>query len=154
MKVGAGREPFELHHFIPEPGSIPFKSTYAYEVSMDGPAVLSFSINRVPKAVIEILEKSGQMIRNRFFLFHQANNMINNTIKKKLKLDDEKVPMTLEDFGNTSGATVPVTMNARLQRQLTTGKHKILMCGFGVGLSWASAIMEVGDMVVLDIIEM
>ena len=62
--------------------------------------------------------------------------------------------MSLEDFGNTSGATIPVTMNARLQRQLSTGRHKILMCGFGVGLSWASAIMEVGDMVVLDIIEM
>ena len=155
MKVGAGREPFELHHFIPEPGSIPFKSTYAYEVSMDGPAVLSFSINRVPKAVIEILEKSGhERSEIDFFLFHQANNMINNTIKKKLKLDDEKVPMSLDDFGNTSGATIPVTMNARLQRQLSTGRHKILMCGFGVGLSWASAIMEVGDMVVLDIMEM
>ena len=43
MKVGAGREPFELHHFIPEPGSIPFKSTYAHELSMDGPAVLLFN---------------------------------------------------------------------------------------------------------------
>ena len=46
-----------------------------------------------------------------------------------------------------------LTMNARLQRQLSTGKHKILMCGFGVGLSWASAIMEVGDMVVPDIMK-
>ena len=80
--------------------------------------------------------------------------MINNTIKKKLKLDDEKVPMSLEDFGNTSGATLPVTMNARLQQQLSNGKSKLLMCGFGVGLSWASAIMEVGDMVVPDILEL
>ena len=85
-----------------------------------------FSINRVPKAVIEILEKSGhERSEIDFFLFHQANYMINNTIRKKLKLDDEKVPMSLEDFGNTSGATVPVTMNAMAQRQLSTGKQKI-----------------------------
>ena len=155
LKVGGAREPFEAHHFIPEPGSVPFKKSYPHELSMDGPAVLNFSISRVPNAVLEILKRSGHELSDiDYFVFHQANNMINNTIKKKLKLDDDKVPMSLEDFGNTSGATLPVTMNARLQYQLSNETSKLLMCGFGVGLSWASAIMEVGDMVVPDILEM
>jgi 3-oxoacyl-[acyl-carrier-protein] synthase-3 len=88
-----------------------------------------------------------------YFLFHQANNMINNTIKKKLKLDDSRVPMSLEDFGNTSGATIPVTMTVRLGDVISDGKNKLLMCGFGVGLSWGSCLIDVENVVVSSLIE-
>ena len=62
--------------------------------------------------------------------------------------------MSLEDFGNTSGATIPVTINSRLRGPLSSGHNKLLLCGFGVGLSWATAIIDVEDLVVPEIIEM
>ena len=79
--------------------------------------------------------------------------MINNTIKKKLQLPDHKVPMSLREFGNTSGATIPVTINVKLRDKLSNGTHKLLMCGFGVGLSWATAIIEVDNLVIPEIVE-
>ena len=155
LKIGGGREPFEGHHFIPIEDPDSGKRSYPHELIMDGPAVLNFSISRVPKAVTQVLEKTNLSADQiDYFLFHQANRMINNTIKKKLKLPDERVPMSLEDFGNTSGATIPVTMNARLKDRLSSGRSKLLMCGFGVGLSWATAIMDLEDVVISDILEM
>ena len=61
--------------------------------------------------------------------------------------------MSLEDFGNTSGATIPVTINARIRDPLSAGHNKLLLCGFGVGLSWATAIIDVSDLVIPGIIE-
>ena len=154
LKVGGAREPFEAHHFIPNPGSTPNARTYPHELHMDGPAVLNFSIGTVPGAVTEALDKSNLSIDDPdFFIFHQANHMINNTIKKKLLLPDHKVPMSLREFGNTSGATIPVTINANLRDELSNGSHQLLMCGFGVGLSWATAIIEVDNLVIPEIVE-
>jgi 3-oxoacyl-[acyl-carrier-protein] synthase-3 len=78
-----------------------------------------------------------------YFIFHQANRMINETIRKKLGLPAEKVPSSLQEFGNTSGASLPVTMTTRLRDALAEGKKRLLLCGFGVGLSWGGAIVEV-----------
>ena len=154
-RLGGTREPLEPFHFIPEPGSLPGARSYPYDLEMDGPAVLNFSIGTVPVAVTSTLQKANVKIEDiDYFVFHQANNMINKTISKKLRLPNEKVPMSLEDFGNTSGATIPVTINARLRGPLSSGHNKLLLCGFGVGLSWATAIIDVEDLVVPEIIEM
>ncbi|MFU7557017.1 3-oxoacyl-[acyl-carrier-protein] synthase III C-terminal domain-containing protein, partial [Pseudomonas paraeruginosa] len=80
-------------------------------------AVLSFSTQRVPPAVEKLLDYAGASKDEvDYFVFHQANRMINETIRKKLGLSPEKVPSTLRDFGNTSGASLPVTMTARINR--------------------------------------
>ena len=155
LKVGGGREPFLPHHFIPssDPDE-PVLLKYPHELQMNGPAVLNFSIQRVPEAVNDLIDYAGISLDDvDYFLFHQANNMINNTIKKKLKLDDSRVPMSLEDFGNTSGATIPVTMTVRLGDVISGGKNKLLMCGFGVGLSWGSCLIDVENAVVSSLIE-
>jgi 3-oxoacyl-[acyl-carrier-protein] synthase-3 len=73
--------------------------------------------------------------------------MINETIRKKLGLPVEKVPSTLHDFGNTSGASLPVTMTARIRESLLEGKKRVLMSGFGIGLSWGSCIVDIENAV-------
>ena len=106
--------------------------------------MLSFSTQRVPPAVTRLLEYAGAPVESvDYFLFHQANRMINETIRKKLRLPEEKVPMTLHDFGNTSGASIPVTMTARIREPLASGRKRLLMSGFGIGLSWGTALIEI-----------
>jgi 3-oxoacyl-[acyl-carrier-protein] synthase-3 len=79
--------------------------------------------------------------------------MINETIRKKLGLAVEKVPSTLHDFGNTSGASLPVTMTVRLNETLAQKKHRMLMCGFGIGLSWGTCILDIENAVFPALIE-
>ena len=153
LPVGGHREPAGPQHFIPvkdEDGlwHLP------HELQLDGTAVLSFSTQRVPPAVRRTLEYAATPIEQiDFFLFHQANRMINETIRKKLGLLPEKVPTTLHDFGNTSGASIPVTMTVRIREQLRAGKSLLLMCGFGIGLSWGTAIVDIEGAVFPELIE-
>lgn len=143
LPAGGHREPFGVQHLIPkrdEHGVLHWPA----DLILDGPAVLSFSTQRVPPAVQRLLEYA-QLNKEQvdYFVFHQANRMINETIRKKLGLPVEKVPSTLHDLGNTSGASLPVTMTARLHEQLSGGKHKLLLGGFGIGLSWGTAIVDI-----------
>lgn len=109
------------------------------DVHLDGPAIMNFSIGTVPGAINTLLaaaEKSVDSVD--YFVLHQANKMINETIRKKMKLPEERFPLTLYDYGNTSSATIPITIcnvlgGGRLQKN-----QNILGCGFGIGLSWAT----------------
>ncbi|MEM7038685.1 MAG: 3-oxoacyl-[acyl-carrier-protein] synthase III C-terminal domain-containing protein, partial [Bacteroidota bacterium] len=82
------------------------------------------------------------------------NLLLNEAIRKKLRLPAEKVPYTLKDYGNTSCATIPVTMVARLQAALTAQKQRLLLSGFGVGLSWGSALVEMDQPLCIDMLEL
>ncbi len=152
LPVGGHREPIGLQHMTPvkdEDGIW----RYPGALVLDGPAVLSFSTQRVPPAVRNLLEYAGCSTEQiDYFIFHQANRMINETIRKKLGLPPEKVPSTLHDFGNTSGASLPVTMTARIREQLLEGKKKVLMSGFGIGLSWGSCIVDIENAVFPELI--
>ena len=153
LPAGGHREPFGLQHAVPvkDDDGI-WRSPAALE--LDGPAVLSFSTQRVPPAVRNLLEFAHCPIGEvDYFIFHQANRMINETIRKKLGLEPEKVPSTLHDFGNTSGASIPVTMTARIREALMQGRKKVLMSGFGIGLSWGSCIVDIEDAVFPELIE-
>jgi 3-oxoacyl-[acyl-carrier-protein] synthase-3 len=144
LPVGGHREPFGMQHMIPTRDAHGHK-VYPGDLFLDGPAVLSFSTQRVPPAVERLLHYA-QVEKEQidYFIFHQANRMINETIRKKLGLPVEKVPSTLPDLGNTSGASLPVTMTARLHETLQApGRRKLLLSGFGVGLSWGTAIVDI-----------
>jgi 3-oxoacyl-[acyl-carrier-protein] synthase-3 len=153
LPVGAHREPPAIQHFIP------FKDEdgqwrTAYDLQLDGAAVLSFSTQRIPPAVKRLMEYARVTPDQiDYFVFHQANRMINETIRKKLGLPVEKVPSTLHDFGNTSGASIPVTMTARIREPLNAGRTRVLMCGFGVGLSWGTALVDIEGAIFPDLIE-
>ncbi len=147
LPVGGHREPFGPQHVVPtrdEDGLLHWPG----DLILDGPAVLSFSTQQVPPSVRRVMEYAGVATHDiDYFIFHQANRMINETIRKKLGLPSEKVPSTLSDFGNTSGASLPVTMTARIHEQLSQRGHKLCLGGFGIGLSWGTCILDIENAV-------
>lgn len=109
---------------------------------MDGEAVFSFALREVKPSVDELLHFAGiGMEKVDFMVMHQANKLINETIRRKLQLEKEKVPYSIQEFGNTSSASIPLTMVHAMREDLLTPKH-MLLSGFGVGLSWGSALVQ------------
>jgi len=88
-----------------------------------------------------------------YFTFHQANLYLNEKIRKKLKLEPEKVPYSLKNFGNTSCATIPLTMVTELSDDLRNKKLNHIACAFGVGLSWGSVYFSTNHIVCPALIE-
>jgi 3-oxoacyl-[acyl-carrier-protein] synthase-3 len=151
--IGGHREPYSFHHSMPirdDEGSLHWPDA----LILDGPAVLSFSTQRVPPTVNRALEYAKLAKESvDYFIFHQANRMINETIRKKLGLPEEKVPSTLYDFGNTSGASIPLTVSVNLNEVLTTRPHRLLFGGFGVGLSWGVCTIDISNAVFPPLLE-
>ena len=113
------------------------------DVWLDGPAIVNFSIDVVPQALQSMVEFSGMSLEAVDSIsFHQANNMINSTIRKKLRLPVEKIADSLYDFGNTSSASIPVSLVHKHRDKVKTAGQKLLFCGFGIGLAWATMLME------------
>ena len=109
------------------------------QVVLNGMDVFSFGISEAPKSVNGLIEKfSIDKDKIDYFTFHQANRFMNEQIRKKLKLPAEKVPYSLKDFGNTSSASIPLTMVTELRKDLKEKNLRHIACGFGVGLSWGS----------------
>ena len=123
-------------------------------LALDGMNVFSFGISKAPESVNKLLsyfDITPEKID--YFLFHQANFFMNEKIRKKLKIPEEKVPYTLKDFGNTSSATIPLTIVNQLGSILKDGHHTIAACGFGVGLSWGTAIFETNCLICSPLVE-
>jgi 3-oxoacyl-[acyl-carrier-protein] synthase III len=120
---------------------------------MNGADVFNFVIREVPKDFSRLLDYSESDISTiDYFIFHQANSYINGFLAKKLNLPESKVPTTIEKFGNTSSVSIPITIVSELKDKLTTNK-KILLSGFGVGLTWGTALINVDDCHLSEIIE-
>jgi 3-oxoacyl-[acyl-carrier-protein] synthase-3 len=124
------------------------------ELALDGMDVFSFGITQAPKSVKELMDFANINTEEiDYAVFHQANKMMNEMIRKKLKLEIEKVPYSLDKYGNTSSASIPVTMVTELKNHLRKGQNKLLFCGFGVGLSWGSCYLTTENLTILDLIE-
>lgn len=109
---------------------------------LDGMAVFSFGITRVPESVRELTEAfSLDLDSIDHFVMHQANRILNETIRKKLNVPAEKVPYSLPHFGNTSSSSIPLTLVANLRDELEEQDQNLLLTGFGVGLSWANVFL-------------
>jgi 3-oxoacyl-[acyl-carrier-protein] synthase-3 len=115
--------------------------------------VFNFVIREVPRDFNRLLDFSGVEISTiDHFVFHQANSYINGYLAKKLKLPEEKVPSTIEKFGNTSSVSIPLTMVSELGNDLA-GHKRIMMSGFGVGLTWGTAIVDLDKCYIGKIVE-
>lgn len=119
------------------------------QLNLDGMDVFSFGINRAPLSVNSLIDyfKIDKSSIDDFF-FHQANLFMNEMIRKKLELGPEKVPYSLERFGNVSSATIPLTMISERSSELRESKRNNIACGFGVGLSWGSVYFETDQLVI------
>ena len=111
---------------------------------MDGAAVFNFSLREVPSSIQEVLTLAGKSVRDvDAFVLHQANKYILQNIAKRCGIPEEKMPVgTLARFGNTSSASIPLTLCAELAEEISDGEKTVLLAGFGVGLSWASAVVQ------------
>lgn len=111
--------------------------------TMDGMSVFAFGMSTAPKSVKALCEHySIDLEQIDHFLMHQANQYMNEKIRKKLKVSEGKTPYSLDEFGNTSSASIPVTIVARCREDFTTRKQKIMATAFGVGLAWGSVYFE------------
>lgn len=122
---------------------------------MQGDDVFNFVQREVPPMIEHLYEQSG-VDRNEvdWYMFHQPNKFMLHKLADKLSIPHEKMPANIvENFGNASGVTVPTCISYNLGDQLVNGKMKLCMAGFGVGLTWSSIMMEMGDMNFNKIIE-
>lgn len=125
-----------------------------HEVYMDGMEVFNFTLRVVPTSVKEALtlsENTNDSIDH--FIFHQANKFMIDFFVKKLKINPEKVPISLNTFGNVSSATIPLTIASRMKDALEGQHKKVLLSGFGAGLSWATAVLDLNQCHVSDLVE-
>jgi 3-oxoacyl-[acyl-carrier-protein] synthase-3 len=115
------------------------------DLHMDGSAVFVFTLDRVVPLIREALRDASWSVGDiDAAVFHQANEFMLRHIAKAVKLPWEKVPCSLGRFGNTSSASIPLTMTTALARDGMIPASRLLLAGFGVGLSWCSATLA-GD---------
>lgn len=123
------------------------------QTRMKGMDVFSFGISTAPRSVKKLAEHFGfDYYEADFFIFHQANMKMNSMIAKKLKLPTEKVPSCMYNFGNTSSASIPLTIVTQLKGKCED-KTKLICCGFGVGLSWGTVAFKTENIVIADLVE-
>ncbi|HVU87736.1 MAG TPA: ketoacyl-ACP synthase III [Pirellulales bacterium] len=114
------------------------RQRWSSDLFMDGPALVDFTVERIPQLVDEILA-TAQWARDEvdLFLMHQATHMMLDRLRQRMELDDQRLPLMLENCGNTVSSTLPILMHdLRASGRLRPGTRSLLV-GFGVGLSWA-----------------
>lgn len=130
------------------------KKMHRMQSRMKGMDVFGFGISTAPKTVKKLAEHyEFDYLDNDYFIFHQANMKMNNMIVKKLKLPVEKVPSCMYNFGNTSSASIPLTIVSQLKGKIENTETKFLCCGFGVGLSWGTVRFKTKNIVISDLVE-
>lgn len=124
------------------------------QLHLEGMDVFSFGISKAPSSV-NLLMDTFNINKEEvdYFIFHQANLFMNEKIRKKLKLPIEKVPYSLKDFGNTSSASIPLTLVTQVNYRLNNDSLSHIACGFGVGLSWGSVHFKTNKITCLDLLE-
>lgn len=124
------------------------------DMTLNGIEVFNFSLREVAANIQNLLKNLNKTVDDfDYLVMHQANLLMNESIRKKLKLDAQKVPYSLKDFGNTSCASIPVTLIHKLRSELISKEVTLLFSGFGVGLSWGSVALKTDGIVCPEIIE-
>jgi 3-oxoacyl-[acyl-carrier-protein] synthase III len=124
-------------------------------VVLDGIEVFNFSLREVVPNIKKTLKYANRDLSEfDYVIFHQANRMINETLRRMLKLDKEKVPYSIQKYGNTSGASIPLTIISELREEVKTKNMKLLLSAFGIGLSWGTVLVETDHICCPEIVEL
>lgn len=125
-----------------------------YDECMNGLDVFSFSITEPPEIIMQFLDLY-KFDKDAFdcYAFHQANIFILKQLIKKLKLDKEKMPISIDRYGNNSVSSIPLTLCDYYGNADEDGIKSVLACGFGVGLSWGVAAFKINTADIYSIIE-
>lgn len=120
---------------------------------MDGMAVFNFGLKVEPKDIKAITREIGLEPNDLdILIYHQANKFMTDFFSKKIKISPDKTPYCLRKFGNTSSASIPLTIVSELKNAYPR-RQKVLMSGFGAGLSWGSVILSLENCEISSIIE-
>ena len=110
---------------------------------MDGPEIFNFTLDVVPKTINDICVKNGLMREQvDFYVFHQANKFMLDTIRKVNGLPKDRFYVDLEDIGNTVSSTIPIALKRAQDNGKLLPGMKVMLMGFGVGLSWGGTILQ------------
>lgn len=130
------------------------KLMHRLQTRMKGMDVFSFGLSTVPKSIKKLSERYGiDYLESDYVVLHQANMKMNRQIAKKLKLRDEQVLSSMRFFGNTSSASIPLTICTNLRGMLPDRPVSFMCCGFGVGLSWGTVYFTVKNMLLSELVE-
>ena len=142
LKNGACRTPF-IHEAEEKTYGEDNKYTDNH-LYMDGPDIFTFTIENIPILIDETLKKNRTSIDGiDFVIFHQANAFMLNFLRKSIKIPKDKFYINLEETGNTVSATIPIAIKNALDEKLIKLGNKVLLAGFGVGLSWGATIITI-----------
>lgn len=112
-------------------------------MTMDGQEVFKFAVKKVPECILQVLRETGtELDEIKYFVLHQANVRILESVAKRLKQPIEKFPMNMEHYGNTSGASIPILLDECNRKQMFEPGDKIVLAGFGAGLTWGAILLE------------
>lgn len=138
VKSSGARFPEKINDCRMDEGGNPISSDHLF---MDGQEIFMFTLMKVPKMIKEVLAKNDLQKEDiSLFVFHQANKYMLEHLRKKLKIEEDKFFVNLENVGNTVSSTIPIALcDARDQGLL---KGKVVLAGFGVGLSWGATILS------------
>lgn len=115
----------------------------AHYMQMDGQAVFKFAVKRVPEVIGEVLSLNGVRPEEiRYYILHQANKRIVEAVAKHMGEPMEKFPMNLQEYGNTSSASIPILLDEMNRDGRLKPGQKLVLAGFGAGLTWGAAIVE------------
>lgn len=125
----------------------------APELYMDGTQVMAFSLKQVAPSIARALSISGKDIADMdHVVLHQANALMLRTLGHKIKARDDQMVIAVRDYGNTSSASIPLALCDHLPRAPHKDRLDLLLCGFGVGWSWSSAVWSTPFPAICDIV--
>lgn len=129
-------------------------SNFAATGKMDGMDVFSFAITKAPKSLKKLCAQYDINIEDvDNLILHQANMMIVETIAKRMKMSMDKVPTSLRNYGNTTSASIPLTLVTERSKKMASVKQRNLACTFGTGLAYGAVYFETNKIIVPEILE-
>ncbi len=142
IEHGHSRHPYSGNssEFIHYEGGI---SRTKCHLALDGMSVFNFALREVAPQIKTLLGQLNKTVEEvDYFVLHQANKLMNESVRKKLQIPSEKCPYSIQHFGNTSSASIPLTICYQLNEIIASQPLKLIFCGFGVGFSWATVYLE------------
>lgn len=139
LKTGGARNKEKLYDFHLDEEGHPQSSDYLY---MNGSAIFNFTLEAVPKLIKQVLKKNNLLIENiDYYVFHQANKFILNTIRKICFLPKDKYYVNMETTGNTVSSTILISLKDCIDNNKIHSRMNVMIIGYGVGLSWGGTML-------------
>lgn len=141
VKTGAARQKDTTGKFVEDDEDHVWYDDYLY---MNGGAVFNFTLDTIPSMIVQILERNGlEKDQVDYYIFHQANNFMLNTIRKVCVLPKDHFYIDLSTTGNTVSSTVLIGLKECMRHNVIKSGDNVMISGFGVGLSWGGTLVKI-----------